>query len=455
MVDTGATGKFTRTNALQTYISLMAYTFDILSFVAITFVTVPFGKAIYPNSNFANSLLIVWGGFAAGSVLRPLGAAWVGPLYDRVGRKRGLYIGILGSSLFTAAIAAIPTYATAGIVSPILYIVLRLVGGIFIGALIAGGLVFTTENLPERLRGFITGTAEAGGSWAHVLGAAWLLLIGAVLVGGVNNWFGWRMMFLVTLLPLILILPVLYKVKESEIFVRATSRRKTSKHVYAKLFEKGSAMRTSFFIAVISSIGLLGYDNLTENQFPTFLKVVNHVGPTLAMIVLIGALFGVVGSMLGGAISQKTGRKPFAIASGVLLMAISFLFLYLGTLKANEFYTIIGTLIPFYFFASIAKANLSLFLNESFTTEVRSTAVGLNWNLGYGIAGIWPLIITYLYKIYGTSMYSTLQTVFLFILGALYLVAFLKSKETLGNISKEEKTLETVSDAGGEPGKAV
>lgn len=435
-------GKFTRTNAMQTYISLMAYTFDILSFVALTFVAVPFGKAIYPGST-ANSLLVVWGGFAAGSILRPLGAAIIGPLYDRVGRKLGLYISIIGSSLFTAAIAGIPTYAQAGDLSPILFIVLRLIGGIFIGALIAGGLVFTTENLPERLRGFITGTAEAGGSWAHVIGAAWLILISALFVTTASyDANGWRVMFLVALLPLVLILPVLYKVPESSIFVRSSKKHKKEEGIYKKIFGRGSPMRMPFFIAMFSSIGLLGYDNLTENQFPTFLRVVNSVPHAdIATLVLVGAAFGVIGSMFGGALSQKTGRKPFALVSAVILIFISFLFLYLGNLKSTEYYLILATLIPFYFFASIAKANLSLFLNEAFTTDVRSTAVGLNWNLGYGIAGVWPLIITYLYKIYGLSFYSVAQTIFLVIMGVLYFVAFFMSKETIGNIEREQKAL--------------
>ncbi len=424
----------------------MAYTFDILSFIALTFVAVPFGKAIYPGP-VANSLLIVWGGFAAGSVLRPLGAAIIGPLYDRVGRKLGLYISIIGSSLFTAAIAGIPTYAQAGDLSPILFIVLRLIGGIFIGALIAGGLVFTTENLPERLRGFITGTAEAGGSWAHVIGAAWLIMISAIFVStAAYDANGWRVMFLVALLPLVLILPVLYKVPESAIFVRTTKKHRHEEKIYRKILGRGSPMRMPFLIAMFSSIGLLGYDNLTENQFPTFLRVVNSVPhPEIATLVLVGAAFGVVGSMFGGALSQKTGRRPFALVSAVILIVISFLFLYLGNLSHTEYYLILATLIPFYFFASIAKANLSLFLNEAFTTDVRSTAVGLNWNIGYGIAGVWPLVITFLYKIYGLSFYAVAQTIFLVVMGIMYFVAFYMSKETLGNISKEQAALESQS----------
>ena len=144
----GAPTKFTANNGMQLTVSFVAYLLDILSFIIISFIALPFGKAIYPGS-VANSLLVVWGGFAAGAVLRPLGAAIVGPLYDRIGRKRGITVGLIGSTFFTAVLGLLPTYAEVGILSPVLYIVSRLIAGIFIGALVAGGLVFTTENLPE------------------------------------------------------------------------------------------------------------------------------------------------------------------------------------------------------------------------------------------------------------------------------------------------------------------
>ncbi|MDS0256540.1 MFS transporter [Thermoplasmatales archaeon AK] len=434
--------KFTRVNALQTYISLMTYTFDILSFVAISFVIVPVSHAIYPSKTVGISLLVTWGGFAAGSVTRPLGAAIIGPLYDKVGRKRGLYLSIAGSSLLTAAIAANPTYASVGIWAPTIFIALRLIGGIFIGALISGGLVFAPENLPERFRGLMTGFAEAGGSWAHVIGAAWLLMITAVFVGTAYFSVGWRVMFLVALLPLILIIPVLYKIPESQIYVKAKSKGKTQKGVYKTLFSRSTGMRNAFLIAVFSSIGLLGYDNLTENTFPTFLAEVNKVAPgNIATLVLIGAAFGVIGSIAGGAISQKTGRKPFAIGGGIILIVISVLFLYLGGLPGTDYYPILFAIAPFYFFASISKADLSVFLNEAFTTEVRSTAVGLNWNLGYGIAGVWPLITSAAIAVYGLKVYPMAQFIALAVLGIVYLIASVVSKETIGNISREEASM--------------
>lgn len=435
--------KFTKTNGMQLSVSFVTYLFDILSFIIISFIALPFGKAIYPGK-VSNSLLVVWGGFAAGAVLRPLGAAIVGPLYDIVGRKRGIAIGLVGTTISTAGLGLLPTYAQVGVWSPVTYIVLRLIAGLFIGALVAGGLVFTTENLPEKLRGIFTGLAESGANWAHFLGAAWLIVISVIFVSNTAyDTVGWRYYFTVVLIPFFFVLPFLYYVKESDIFIRAKKRNKAGGHVYRQMFSKEGNMRRAFLVTIFASIGILGYDNLTENQFPTFLALVNKVPHIdVATLVLLGALGAFAGSMLGGWLSQRTGRRVFGIAGLIILVPLSFLFIYLGGLKGTEYDMILLTILPFYFFPAISKVNLTLFLNESYPTGLRSTGVGLNWNLGYGIASLWPLFITYMYGIYGLSFYAVGQTIFLAVLAAISLIAFILSKETIGNISREEKSLE-------------
>lgn len=439
--------KFDINNGKALYVSFFAYTFDILSFIALTFVAATVGDAIYPSASTGASLLVFWGGFAAGSITRPIGAAIFGKNTDAKGRKRTLYINIFGVSVFTALLAATPTYAQVGLLSPVIFIGLRLIAGVFIGGLIAGGLVFGPENFPEKWRGLMTGFAESGGSWAHVIGAAWLLMISLVFAGAAFATVGWRFMFLVTILPIVLILPVLYKTPESNIYSIAKKKGKITGNPLNELLVKKSPIRNTFYLSLMMSIGLLGYDNLTENGFPAFLGKVNHLPhPTIAIVVLVGAAAGVVGSVLGGMISQKTGRRPLAIIGGVILVAISYLYIHLGGLPKADVTGIMLTLMPMYFFASISKADFSLYLNETFPTRIRGSGVGLNWNLGYGIAGVWPIIVSALLIFYPHS-FAELQAIFVAVLGILYLIGAIFSKETLGNISKEKASFDEPAQA--------
>lgn len=435
--------KLDKYHAQTLYISFFAYTFDILSFVALTFVSVQAAKAIYPSSTLGISLIIFWGGFAAGSITRPIGAAIFGNDTDAHGRKRSLYINILGASIFTALLAATPTYASVGILSPVIFIALRLVGGVFIGGLIAGGLVLGPENFPDRYRGMLTGFAESGGSWAHVIGAAWLLMISYVFATTASfATTGWRIMFLVAILPLVLILPVLIRTPESSIYKLAKKKKKTSRTPLRDLVSRKNASGKLFMLSLIMSIGLLGYDNMTENQFPTFLVTVNKVPHSLlAEIVLVGALAGVVGSLVGGMVSQYTGRRPLSIVGGVVLIAISYLYIHLGTLPGTAYLALVLTLMPLYFFSSVSKADFSIYLNEAFPTSVRGSALSLNWNLGYGIAGIWPIIVSAIIAIYSVKAYPITAAVTIALLGIMYLIGAVFSKETKGNILKEKEEM--------------
>ncbi len=437
--------KMTAANYQQLYVSFFSYAFDILAFIALAYVIAPVAHQIYPSKTIGISLLVTWGGFAAGALTRPLGAGILGRVSDISGRKRALYYNIAGSSVFTALIAATPTYSQVGLLAPVIFIALRLIAGIFIGGLVSCGLVFGPENFPERFRGLLTGFAESGGSWAHVIGASWLLMVTTLFTGAAYASIGWRVMFLVALLPLVLIIPVLHYVPESNIFTLSKKNRtgKTTGSLFRTLFVSKSAIRNSFYLMLGLSIGLLGYDNLTENQFPSFLGIVNKTpSSTIAFIVLIGAFAGVLGSVIGGSVSQKIGRKRLGIIGGLVLIAISPLYYYLGTTPGNDTYTLIAILVPFFFFASISKADLSLTLNENFPTTVRASALGLNWNIGYGLAGVWPLIISVFVALYGVGAYGLTSAVFIAVLATIYTVTTIFSKESRGNIAKEEVELE-------------
>ena len=438
--------KLTRVNAMQSYVSFTVYLFDILSFILLVFVGGTVSEVIYPNANAGISLLVFWGAFAAGSVTRPLGAAFLAPYYDRVGRKRGIGVSLVGASVFTALIGVLPTHAQVGDLSPMLFIVLRLIAGIFIGALISGGLVFGPENVPERLRGVMTGFAETGANWAHVIGAAWLLLASVLFATSASfAATGWRFFFMISLAPLLLVLPILYKVPESEIHVLKRKRGQT-KGQYKKLFGKGSELRPAFMVGLMMSVGLLGYDQMTENTIPTFLAKTVHVPhASIATLVILGGFGALAGTLLGGLISQKVGRKPVAIVSSVILILISVIFIYIPSLSKGDYWTIFAFILPFYFFPGIAKICLSLYLNESFPTEARATGLGLSWNIGYGLAGVWPIVESAFLAIYGIKYYGHLQFYTLVILGVLYLLFAVRAKETRGNIGKERQALEAAS----------
>lgn len=431
---------FTAVHAKLLYISFLTYTFDILFFISSSFVIPYLSKQIYPAVNVGVSLTVTWAGFATGAFLRPIGAGVFGPRADRIGRKRALYIALIGGSLSTALIGAVPTYKQVGLLSLALYVILEMISGFFVGALVAAGLTYGPENFPERLRGFLTGFSESGGSLAHTIGALWLALIASLVTGAAFISYGWRFMYLVAIVPLVLILPVLYTTPESEIF-ELSSKRET-KPVKARELVTDPNLRRVFFVIMFMAIGILGIDNLLVNQLPTYLRLINHFSPGLiSYVVLVVSLGGIVGSWIGGAFSQRTGRKvAYAIGTGIFLV-LAFLYLPTGSMKASAAATIMGIFALMYFFDGIGKASLSLYLNESFRTLRRASAVGLIWNIGYGVAAIWPIAISSLLALYGLKAYPDLLAAFVFSLAVVGTISMTLSREPKGNIEKEKQEL--------------
>ena len=104
-------------------------------------------------------------GFAA----RPIGGIVFGHYGDRIGRKSMLVLSLLIMGVATFLIGVLPTYASIGVVAPILLVVLRFAQGIGVGGEWGGAVLMSVEHAPKGRRGFF-------GSWPQMGVPAGLLL---------------------------------------------------------------------------------------------------------------------------------------------------------------------------------------------------------------------------------------------------------------------------------------
>lgn len=102
----------------------------------------------------------------AGWVVMPLGALFFGRLGDRISRRPTFLITIVLMGGDTVGIGLLPTYATAGILAPILFVLLRLAQGLAVGGEYGGAAIQVAEHSPVRHRGLNTslmmGTGTVG-----------------------------------------------------------------------------------------------------------------------------------------------------------------------------------------------------------------------------------------------------------------------------------------------------
>ena len=112
-----------------------------------------FSAQFFSGVNEVTGFIFALAAFAAGFAVRPFGALVFGRLGDLVGRKHTFLItmGIMGGSTF--AVGLLPSYASVGVLAPVLLLALRLLQGLALGGEYGGAATYVAENSPPESAG--------------------------------------------------------------------------------------------------------------------------------------------------------------------------------------------------------------------------------------------------------------------------------------------------------------
>ena len=139
------------------FASVVAWSFDLFDLFILLFVASTIGPLFFPSDVPTLSLAATYASFAVTLLMRPVGSAIFGNYADRHGRKRAMIVAVTGVGIVTALMGAVPTIYQIGILAPIVFLVLRIVQGVFVGGVVASTHTIGTETVPERWRGLMSG----------------------------------------------------------------------------------------------------------------------------------------------------------------------------------------------------------------------------------------------------------------------------------------------------------
>jgi len=122
-----------------------------------------FNRVFFPTLDPLVGTLAAFATFAVGFISRPLGGMVFGHFGDRLGRRSMLVLTLLIMGLATTAIGLLPTYEQAGVVAPILLVLLRFLQGIGLGGEWGGAVLMAVEHAPANRRGFYGSFPQVGG----------------------------------------------------------------------------------------------------------------------------------------------------------------------------------------------------------------------------------------------------------------------------------------------------
>jgi len=274
--------------------------------------------------------------FAAGFLVRPLGALVFGRLGDLVGRKYTFLVTIviMGSSTFL--VGMLPTSDQIGFLAPIILIALRLLQGLALGGEYGGAATYVAEHAPNDRRGFYTSFIQITATAGLFLSLIVILATRSFLGEAAFAEWGWRVPFLVSIVLLGISVWIRMQMEESPAFRRMKEQGKGSKAPLSEAFGQWKNAK----VALLALVGLVVGQAVVwyTGQFYTlfFLGSILKVdGFTQNMLIAWSLLLGSGGFVFFGWLSDKVGRKPI-ILGGCLIAALTYFPLFkLMSAEAN------------------------------------------------------------------------------------------------------------------------
>jgi MHS family alpha-ketoglutarate permease-like MFS transporter len=381
-----------------------------------------FSGQFFPQGDETAALLATFGIFAVGFFMRPIGGWLIGIFADRHGRKTALALSILMMAGGSLIIGLSPTYASVGLLAPVILIVARLIQGLSLGGLYASASTLLAEIAPDHQRGFYSSFvffSMAGGILcASAVGWA---LTSNLTPEEMRAW-GWRVPFLIGALGGLVGLWIRRSVPEPEstgepgqALVKQPLRVLWRDHRPAVLRIVGFAVLTTFafyiFVPFVPTYAIRQVGAAANVAFAA-----NTVG--MIVFMLVQPLFGML--------SDRVGRKPQLIvfALGYLLFFYPVITSMRPTFASLLSIELFG-LVLYAMYSSIAPAIMS----EQFPRNVRAVGIGAPYNLTVAVlGGSTPYFLTWLQSIGRENLFFVVVLV-----GALItLVTFLRMPEMVG-----------------------
>ncbi len=350
-------------------------------FYVYNFFALYFAKAFFPNANPTAQLLNTFGIYAIGFLIRPVGG-WVFGVYaDRAGRRAALSLSVTLMCVGSLIIAVAPTFATAGVLSPLILLAARLLQGISLGGEYGASATYLSEVAGSRNRGFYSSFQYVTLIGGQVLGSLTLLLMQLRFTGAELEAWGWRVPFLIGAACALFGLYLRRGLVESAEFIRVAKAPRVNP--FKELLKHPKAVLLVFGLTMGGTTAFYTY----TTYMPTFLvNTVKLTRDQATQISFITLLIYAGLQPVFGAISDIVGRKPVLMFFGICgtLGTVPLLGWLSGT---HDYLTALGLSMAALVVVSGYTSINAVVKAELFPANVRALGVGFPYALAASIFG--------------------------------------------------------------------
>lgn len=406
------------------------YDIGIYGYLAITMTSV-FTEGMDQRMGLIVTLL----GFAVSFIVRPLGGMILGPLGDRIGRRKVLFFTMALMAAATTAIGLLPTAGQVGLWVLVPLYLLKMLQGFSTGGEYSGAATYVAEFSPDRHRGFWTALLNTGAQLGFAAGAA---VVAVTTMITTSAWGesamrdgGWRIPFLIALPLGLIAISLRNRIPESPSFEAVKEKTETEDVDPIFVRQNLPNILKLYWPQILVGIALIAADGtssyMVTSYMPTYVETqigiaAVHTAVATVVILLLQALLVPVVARW----SDRIGRRPIytmATLGNLVLLVPAFMLMQVGELWSLYVSLFIVSL-PSAFFLALTGAAMS----ELFPTASRYGGVGFTHNIAISLfGGTTPLVSQILVEVTGNVFAPAFYVMFF---SAVALFALTKMRET-------------------------
>ena len=357
-----------------------------------------FSRIFFPESSGTANLLAVYGIFAAGFVMRPIGSVVFGWMGDRWGRSRTMMVSVALMALPTMFLGLLPDYQSIGLAAPVTLVALRLIQGLSVGGEFSTSVVYLVETADEDKRGRAGSMANLGSITGIALGSLMAMAVLNLLPQDQAYDWGWRVAYFIGGIIGVAALWLRRHLPRSPAFELQKQDQKPDtpiKETLTTVFPQ--TLKATIFAGgygVLFYLATVYFPNWLANHQDIDLKVAMRLN-TATLIVMLPAVY------LSGWLSDRFIDRKWLVSIALLMSA----FIGWGSFEISldgSFMTVILSQFSLALRLAVLLGTAPVLFTTLFPARNRNTGYSISYAIGMGIiGGATPMTATWLIDITG------------------------------------------------------
>ncbi|MGX4686854.1 MFS transporter [Vagococcus sp. JNUCC 83] len=319
------------------------------------------------------------------------GGIFFGLLADKIGRVK-----VFAYTVITFSIASLLMFFASNIYLVYLF---RFIAGIGAGGEYGACMSLVSETFSKKNLARATSVVAIGGQVGAIVAAVLASLIIPVL--------GWKMLYVIGVLPIFFVLFIRRGLTEPDSFKERQENGEKPK--LSLLFKDVQTTWQTIGLTLMVTVQIAGYFGLM-NWLPSIMQKQLGLSVSGSSLWMISTIFGMsLGMLTFGTVMDKLGPK----LSFAVFLIFSSLSVYLIVLAKGQWSLLFSTMLVGYFINGM-YGGYGAIISSLYPTEIRATANNVIMNLGRAIGGFSSVVIGFLMDNYSlTAVVVCLSAIYL------------------------------------------